>query len=78
VLLCLTFSNEKKVETIFYTKTLNVPKAEGLCILRDATEKNALEAKKKKRKKSLSSRNTKTRRHIHDASVRVPFLSATN
>ena len=45
--------------------------------MRDATEKNALEAKKKKRKKSLSSRNTKTRRHINDASVRVPFLSAT-
>jgi hypothetical protein len=41
LLLCLTFSNEKKVEIIFYTKTLNVPKAEvsALCEIHNRKER---------------------------------------
>ena len=66
MLLCLTFSNEKKVEIIFYIKTLNVPKAEVSAFCEMQQKRTRVYAKKKKRKKSLSSRNTKTRRHIHD------------
>ena len=67
MLLCLTFSNEKKVEIIFYTKTLNVPKAEVSAFCEMQQKRTRVYAKKKKkRKKSLSSRHTKTRRHIND------------
>jgi hypothetical protein len=57
LLLCLTFSNEKKVEIIFYTKNPKCTKSGGLCIVRDTQQKRTrvYAKKKKKRKKSLSS-----------------------